>query len=511
MLEGSKIVTRVSRNVYLVVLVLGALLVIVCGTWYMNYSNRSPYHLFVPMDKVHVHYAALSSGLQNLEYRRQNLTASINSTLWKNSSLYRSDVRGFILPVSVDQQLTGGLKGFMNLASFGAAFNLSTVEPFVWGSRLSGVPDSKYANVEREKEMLHLSDLYDGVALAEHFKQCSKEKNHVLSNFETFIRNASRAVILLIMVRTEPNLREIFKKYKNEKIVSLKSFNEYPQLNNRYKDLKMLNKWNTYILEKSKIISSRREEFIFTRIVVIDSHPMEPLKFSVIREKFGQILDEHIREYSSATVLVANWRAVTKDRAIASFYYFPGYPWGPCHYTDLIEHSLRVVNASREFARNLTSGVDHRRHRRRLLGVHIRGERVITEYKGNASHCLTALGSLLGQLNQAGNFTTIIIHDLTNVGTDSCYGNCAKKRKLFVRGINHLGYPVATFDPELYPSAVNNRGFASFVEKEYLANVDVLVTVGWGGFQHSLFQRFKHRHNRSDKDLHQICQSPNSL
>ena len=49
-------------------------------------------------------------------------------------------VRGFVLSVSVDQQLTGGLTGFTHLATLGAMFNLSTVEPYVSGSTLVGVP-----------------------------------------------------------------------------------------------------------------------------------------------------------------------------------------------------------------------------------------------------------------------------------------------------------------------------------------------------------------------------------
>ena len=84
-----------------------------------------------------------------------------------------------------------------------------------------------------------------------------------------------------------------------------------------------------------------------------------------------------------------------------------------------------------------------------------------------------------------------MIHDLGS-GTKSCnYRACPGGRSKLLSQINSLSYRVVSYNPTKFKSFPNSPAFASFVEREYLSNVDILVTLGWGGFQHSIVERFK--------------------
>ena len=60
-----------------------------------------------------------------------------------------------------------------------------------------------------------------------------------------------------------------------------------------------------------------------------------------------------------------------------------------------------------------------------------------------------------------------------------------------------------SFDPTQFHHFPHSPAFAAAVEQEYLSRVDILVTVGRGGFQQSIVDRFvKH----SGKEIvYRIC------
>ena len=99
-----------------------------------------------------------------------------------------------------------------------------------------------------------------------------------------------------------------------------------------------------------------------------------------------------------------------------------------------------------------------------------------------------------------------MIHDLGSYGTKSCnYGHCVNGRSQLLSRIKSLGYRVISYDPTKFKSFPDNPGFASFVEREFLSNVDILVTLGGGGFQHSIILRFM-KNSKSYKDnLYRMC------
>ena len=71
--------------------------------------------------------------------------------------------------------------------------------------------------------------------------------------------------------------------------------------------------------------------------------------------------------------------------------------------------------------------------------------------------------------------------------------------------LKQLRYQVIHYDPNNFKQFPNSRVFASFVEREYLSHVQVLVTVGRGTFQQSIVERFLKTSEENNKQLHRIC------
>ena len=403
-------------------------------------------------------------------------------------------IRGFLLPVTVDQQLTGGLIGFTQLATLGAMFNLSTVEPYVSGSKLVGVP---YISKGRDPDVMKLSDLYDWDDLRRNFKTCSTSNNHQLSSFETFLNLASRHVILVYMVTTPHDYKLFFSNRIENKVL------EVYHSQSLLSGLHRLNNWAAYVLQqKDRAFFNTKTP----RVVVIDARPTHALSLNVLVSGLASIIEDQISKFHSATLLFDGWRAVTRTVPRALFYYIPEFILRRCETVDTIRHSVAVRNASQLFAQSLSDT----RHGLRI-GVHIRGERLLKGYKGSVDHCINLLGHFVhNSIWNESNVVVHIIHDLGHYGTSTCSsGTCFKKRKHLSSHIRKLGFPVVSFDPANFPSVPRSSGFVSFVEREYLSNVDVLVTVGWGGFQYTISQRFVQQHRGNTYNFHQICSSPN--
>ena len=419
---------------------------------------------------------------------RENFTVSLHS----QEDVPRFTGRGFLLPVTVDQQLTGGLKGFTQLATLAAIFNLSTVEPYVQDSKLVGVPK------DQDPGILRLSDIYDWEDLSRNFKGCSKRTDHQISSFETFLKYGFRDIILVQMVTTVTDFKSFFSG-TSKRIIEVNHHNQ-----NFLSSVKLLNKWVESLQSQPSRI------FRPARIVLVDARPSHSLPLSVLVKGLGSIITEEVSKFQYATVLFVRWRAITPSAPRAQFYFIPEFFWRPCQSIDLIKHSKSIVNTSAIFSQSLNDS-----HSDVIVGVHIRGERLLMEYKGNVSHCLDRLESLLHNLSLNGSerVAVRIVHDLGDFGTKSCdHGLCLKRAKNFVPQIQKLGYPIVSFDPARFSSVPTSSGFAAHVETEYLSNVDILVTLGWGGFQHVVSQRFLHKkkHKRKNDNWHQICSSPSS-
>ena len=423
---------------------------------------------------------------------KTTLTPAVASDRVSSHPEREAPVRGFLLSVSVDQQLTGGLKGFTQLATLAAIFNLSTVEPYVQGSKLVGVP--QLLSQGDRQDVMRLSDLYDWEDLRRKFKTCSTRNDHLFSSFKTFLGSASRDVILVYMIKT-PAEYDVTFSGSNDKVVE-----GSPNVT-LLASLKLLNIWAR---------NASQEDFTafrLSRVILVDARPTYALPLSVIKKDLGSVIDRQVSKYQSATVMFVNWRAVTLSTvARPSYYFIPGFYWRPCQSIDYIKHSQAVIYSSKLFSQSLNDNNANAT----TVGIHIRGERLLKEYNGDISHCFQELEILLHSItSNVSRLGVRIVHDLGEYGTMSCLsGVCSKKRKTFISQIQSLGYPVVSFKPANFTFVPNSPGFVAFVEGEYLSNVDILVTLGWGGFQNVIVQRFVRQHGGKSDYSHRICSSP---
>ena len=418
------------------------------------------------------------------------LTPAVASDRVSSHPEREAPVRGFLLSVSVDQQLTGGLKGFTQLATLAAIFNLSTVEPYVQGSKLVGVP--QVLSQGDRQNVIRLSDLYDWEDLRRKFKTCSTRNDHQLSSFETFLGSASRDVILVYMITAEADFNFYFPG-RNKKIIQV-GHDEYLLSGVQY-----LNEW------AAKVSKRNGSKFRAEHIIMVDARPTYALPLSVIVKDLGPIIDAQVSKFSSATVLFGRWRAIAFKEPMRQKYYVPGFHWRPCQRIDFIKHSQAVIDSSLTFSQNLNNSINSI-----VIGVHIRGERLLRDYKGSIPDCLSELDALLHSYTlKLSKVSVRIIHDLGEYGTSSCTMSiCSQRRNSFLSQVQRLGYPIVSFNPTEFSAVPVSSGFAAFVEGEYLSKVDILVTLGWGGFQNTVSQRFVRQHGGKEENLHHICNSP---
>ena len=391
--------------------------------------------------------------------------------------------RGYLLAAAYDQQLHGGFHGYSQLAEITAMFNLTAVEPYVVGTKLFGAPPVI-------SEPLKLRDLYD----LEHVKAGLKSHHGLeeFASFSSFAERASRRTVVVFFL-TDLRLFKIYFSGRNRRsnIVEIdpNSFNVY------IRDLmKTVNMWT------STQIVGRSIPFIVSRIVFINAEAHKPLPLSYLMERLGSILDEEVKLYGTVTVIIERWRGIHNKNDSKFFYYIPGFVTQKPLRT--LPYSEAVLTAAAQFAQKINSP-------RPIIGVHIRGERLLRDFKGNVSRCVQCLAELKSFLSRrpakVAKEQVHVFHDLGYFGTQGCTDPiCLEGRLPFLAEVDKLDFPVLAFYPAEFDSVPKSSAFVSLVELEYLSHADMLVTVGRGGFQKSLEERFL-EHSGGSNGVHKIC------
>ena len=167
---------------------------------------------------------------------------------------------GYLLSVNIEQQSSGALSGYGDLASMAGYLNLSAVEPYVVGNNFRGVPTIK----EKGKARTTLSTFFDFNKLQNTVGSCFNKKKSVLemSSFEQFLTKTSSTVIYAYILHDLGRYKSKFSGGKS-KIVEIdrndKSAND---------GLTRLNNWAAYV---SKEHNLRSVKFTISRVFVIDA------------------------------------------------------------------------------------------------------------------------------------------------------------------------------------------------------------------------------------------------
>ena len=399
-------------------------------------------------------------------------------------------IYGYLLSANIAQQSTGALSGYGDIAALAGYLDLSTVEPYVVDNYFRGVPKQG-----EEGRAMPLSTFYDFENLEYKIKSCFNKKKDILemSTFEQFLTKTSSAVIYAHVLHSLGNFKSKFSDGK-QKIVEI-DINDGSAKN----DLKRLNDWAAYISKEHNVCSVT---FKIKQVFVIDARPQVPLKLTTIQGVLGSAIRKLFSMNGSVTVMFNFFRAI-HDKPNGYFYYVPHF-YKPCDYLNNTGHSQTVIKASQAFSRHLKDSETAPR-----IGVHIRAERLFLKLKGNFVKCLKKLDDTIKIVLK--NFKTTpqvrVIHDLGKYGTTGCKDNyCTKTYKLkFLSELKRLNLEAVYYEPDDNPSFPRTSMFAAFVEREYLSTSDVLVTVGFGGFQMILVEQFLHRSIKNKEHLHRIC------
>ena len=406
----------------------------------------------------------------------------------------KNKTQGYLLAVEYDQQLVGSFHGFSRLSKIASLLNLSTVEPYVQGTRTRGAPNL-YAG--DPQELVKMGMLYDLHHLQDTLNSCCALNK--LVSFETLMQKVHQDIVFVCVFDTDTILfKTIFGNRPNKTIIEIdyRNFNA-GLLRNFY----VLNEWIFHISNQ------QTSKLGLSRVIAMDARPLHPLPLTDITEVLGSVVHEEVAKSGSVTVVLDKWRNIHSIRDSNFFYYVPGFTWESGCGIMSVQHSEAVMNAAGQFRQSLNQTHP-------VVGVHVRGERLLTEFQGNTSHyihCLQELKNVLYGLTNSGKVaheSVHVFHDLGDFGSLSCtLKYCVLGRHQFLSQLKGLGFPVVSFDPTTLDSAPVNRGFAAFVEREYLTHVDILVTVGRGGFQNSIVDRFLKVAGGNTDNLHRICNS----
>jgi hypothetical protein len=401
--------------------------------------------------------------------------------------------QGYLMARFYVQQMTAGILNFFELSNIAARLNLSTIEPFVQGSFLRGIPD---LNPQHEDYgFWTLSKFYDLHHLQTTLKSCSSLRQ--LVSFNTVLRKTPHNVVIVyFLTGGYKSFRNYFPGGKYPNIVQLDD-KKVTGITQVKQTLTIL---NTCMKHFSKLQQKQLPQFHHPRVLLADARPLHSLPISAVTEEIGSIVSEEANKSGPVMVIIDQWRGCSTGNQSRYFYYVPDFHHPSCGERS-INHSQAVLEAMHDFSESLNQT-------RPVIGVHIRGERLLESTKGNYSHCMRQLTTCLQTLTTTKKIPSkrvYVIHDLGSYGTTGCYEYCARGRSKLLSQINTLGYPVISYDPTMFNSFPVSPAFASFVEREYLAHVDILVALGNGGFQSSIIDRFLINSDGNRANLHRIC------
>lgn len=465
-------------------------------------SHGKPPHL--PEYTAHFHSLTLSNTTHSKENQisSQQSQGQLQTTVSFNQTSLAPDVheahpnvsrpQGYLLAVAYEQQLTAALLGFAQLSKIADSLNLFFVEPFVQNSQLKGVP---VFEGKLTKPFWKLGMLYNISEMQKSLEGCIS--SYKLSNIEQMVRKASRKVIVVFLMTSASD--EL-----GDKQIIIKD-NDSKRSDAGFV-VHILNVYVYYWLKQTNLFQHYGHSvFHLSKVIMINARPFHPTSFGSIREALLSVISIEVAKEGSATVLVEKWRGIHTTNGSKFFYFMPDFSWDEDE-CDL--YALQASNLVIKAAHNFSLHVNLSRPQ---IGIHIRGERLLIDSRGNTSYyitCLEQLKTLLKTLlNHYGgtNKNVIVFHDLGPYGSRSCTRSyCLEGRADFLSILETYNFPIRSYNPAKLKYTPQSPAFASFVEREFLSHVDVLITLGRGGFQQSIVERFLTNGARQ-KDLYRLC------
>ena len=408
----------------------------------------------------------------------------------------------YLLAMVYAEQLTASTKHYISLVGLAAHWGMWAVEPLITKSRLHGAR-CLYGSVENQT-FHHYARLTNMVPFDRELSQCfTSDRASLIDNRTVFLSRSYRDIVVVHFVLLKPH--PIASNCGN--ILG----------NGPYR--KELKQSGNNMVECTKIAANRGLSGAVERTLneELNTNGLSDIgMFHVSRVVCVNGLQEvslaGLKDFAQSpggreSVVFVMWQS---GRTVASLS------------TDIrlhrcsvsIQHSTEVSKAASLFLYSLNL-------KKPFLSIHIRTERIIhtnSLHPGYQKCCMKRLHMLIYNIMEKHKLLNVLLmRDYGQYGTDSCfYGNrtlprrnkphwfCKRLSDDIMEEIGEWGIHYSAFDPSKF-QMIENAGFVSFVEADALLQGEVLLTVGFGGFQGQLHRKFASLGTDTQFKAYHIC------
>ena len=428
-------------------------------------SNNS-----VESTSLHVVEPTEEAELRDAEYNKEEMGPN---PAHRNASVTSSGA--YLGVVSITEQLSANTKNFIQLAYMSKLWNLSIIYPVVTErSQISSIPHSY------SRHTLPLGSIFNLTNVSKRLQKCLEMPRgfyfHSLN--EALIYSSRDVLVLRFMVSgMSVGIKECSQQSKN-------TINDV---------MKTLNYHVEKVSEEARAVHGDGYRFHMWKVICVRASPSIAVSVSKLSSYLKNLVARKRKEYNTGVmVVVPQWR---KFKPIRSGYYYYD-PHLVYNYTacgiESFPHSDLVVKAAREFYKSLSL-------LQPCIAVYVRTERLIqtdNKQRGHINRCLQKFRLVLERVKvmfQVSHKNIVLVSDVGPHGSNTLRGS--RKAYSIMSRFKSWNIYSAHYDPKSYKDFPQLNVFVASVEKEFLSLSDVLITIGWGGFQESVADHFKARHS----------------
>ena len=385
----------------------------------------------------------------------------------------------FLTFMEIDEQLSSNTAKFLQLSYFSALWNLSMVEPWIdpHTNFLSSLPPT-----DKSLTLLFF-DLYNMTGVENRITRCfndnvppqRRKKIHFHTLSEALIHSPRDVLIV---------------KFTRNKWSETKEMGECSAIsvNETQKVTQALNSNVLKVKDKAQEIHGPNFFFKIWRTLCITAIPRVPFSMhnaTVFIER--QLAEKRKEKKGGAMVVLPSWNKIKSEHPYG-YYYDPNFhlSGGKCYYTSLPNSHLVLTGAER-----MQKELQFSQH---FIGVYARTERISHLDDGLIEDCLSKFCEILEDAEKIYGIPrsrVVLVHDAGKYGSNTFNKNERNKSDGILEKLQSLKIQTKYYDPKLHKDLPQHRAFVAAVEQEFLTRSHVFISLGGGGFQMNVMQRFE--------------------
>ena len=442
----------------------------VSGTGLTGIASAHPVTETGQTGQAHVSHVGVHSAGQ----APVNHSVNVNSSSELNHKAHSASFPdSYLRVVAITEQLSANTNNFIQLVYMSMLWNLSIIDPVVnEHSYLSSIPPSSGKHIP-------FGYVYNMTAVAQRVQSCL----HMPSDFyfhsldEALVHSSRDVLVLRFMV--------------SHMTVELKECNDRSESTVKG----IIVKLNSHVEKvKDQAREIHRDNYLFRpwKAVCVKAIPKVPFSVNKLKSFLKDLMQKKKNNAGAGVmVVVPEWRKVKNIKTSGYYYYDPNLAYNatPCN-IDSFAHSDLVVKAAEKFLDSIY--LSHP-----LLGVYVRTERLVemdNAHRGFIDKCFKKFQIVSEQVKKMFNISDIaLINDAGPHGSNSFSHYARNKANDIVSKLKSWKMKSYHYDPKSFKDFPQFSVFVASVEKEFLSRSDVLITLGKGGFSHSVAGHFRVR------------------